>query len=499
MSLVFVIGSHQRTLNIAIPCAPNEEEGTEGALEPTDTAREATALLNNAKKPLLCWFDELNLNNEEAGETEEEEETEGQSTKGVLPEVRLSKLRINAAKLARLGENEEAVNEKIRAIALVRIIYGSLHLQLARAYAELAEGYLKLRKLPLQAIKHAENSRDILLEIEAARLGEQSGIDNRVEAASVLELIYFVLGKASKMLKLFKKSDNFLQKSYLVASKKTMDSGVSLRDAYKQIEILSLLGEVSRLRKQNGQAMEWFERAIELVEEKLGNQSGEIIALYHQLGKTELQLDKGANFEKVFESYEKARTAAVSLYGKKSVEYACSCALLAKSYIICGDRAWYSSAETALEEAIMVYESSLGKNHQRTLESKESLCKLLLQRGDYNRAETNIKSIIAGKKERYGDISEPTGDSYKMLGGLYLSQNKFKPAMTKLMKSLEIYRVVLGLQSQKTKSLQKVVESIKKSPATNELNIPQEKLKERPRFNNSVSGQQKSFTKPISY
>lgn len=485
-------------MNVALPSA------SETSLQKEDVGdddNEQTRLNKNAKKPLLCWFDGLNLNKETQSENaEDENEPEYDDAVNMLPEVRLSRTRINATKLARSGYNEEAVNEKIRMIALVRIIYGDYSVNLARAYVELAEGYLKLRKLPLQATKHAGTARDILLELEATRGNEYNMSENRAESASVLELIYFVLGKASKMLKHYKKADNLLQKAHLVQTKKANDCGATLVDTYKTLETLTLLGEVCRIRKQNGHAMEWFEKAVELVEAKLGSESNELILLYQHIGKTELQLGKHANFERVFDIYEKARTVASSVCGKTSVEYADSCASLANAYIAQGDRIHSASAETALEEAIMVYRSVLGANHRKTLDCEENICRLYLQGRKFNEAEGKVALIIKGKKEKYGEISEPVADSYKTLGGLFLSQNKFKLAMPKLLKSKEIYTVVLGPQHKKTKNLSKVIESIKKSPATNELSMPDEKLKERPRFNNTVSGPKTfAFTKTVGY
>lgn len=483
-----------KVLNIALPIAAEpstEQENAEDA--------EETSLKKGNKKPLVCWFDGLNIQNIERENSEESFETDSNDEPlGIVPEVRLSRTRINAAKQTRKGNYAEAVDEKIRAVALVRIIYGDFSVQLARAYAELAEGYLKLRKLPLQAIKHAEHSRDILLEIESSRYNENSASENRVETAAVLELIYFVLGKANKMLKNYKNADNYLQKAHLVQGKRADDCGASLLDTYKTLETLVLLGEVSRLRKRYGHAMEWFEKAVELVESKFGNESGELIGLYHQIGKTELQLGKHANFERVYESYEKARKVATSAYGKTSLEYADSCACLAKAYLTEGDRMNFSSAETALDEAVMIYTTNYGASHRKTLEVEENLCRLLLQGSKYKEAETKINYLIKGKVDKFGEISEPVADAYKMLGGLFLSQNKFKSAMPNLMKSKDIYKVVLGPQKKKTKNLSKMIDFIKRSPASNELNLPEEKLKERPRFNTSVSGSKSyGFTKPI--
>ena len=422
------------------------------------------------------------------------EDSDGDKAFGQVPEVLLSQTRINAAKLARNGDHTEAVNEKIRGVALSRIIYGEVSVQVARAYAELAEGYLKLRKLPLQAIKHSEYSRDILLEIESSRYKDNLASENRMETATVLELIYFVLGKANKMLKHYRNADNFLQKAHLVQTKKANDCGISLVDTYKTLETLVVLGEVSRLRKKHGHAMEWFEKAVELVEVKFGNECGELVGLYHQIGKTELQLGKHANFQRVYESYDKARKIASSTYGNMSSQYADSCLCLATAYLTEKDRTRFSLAETALDEAILIYTSVYGPSHSKTLSAQGNLFQLFLQDRKYKEAEAKANVLIEGQLVKYGEISEPVADTYRMLGGLFLTQNKHELAMPNLMKSIEIYKVVLGPQNQKTRRLSKVIESIKKSPASSKLNMPEEKLRDRPRFNTTISG-----TKSFSY
>lgn len=487
------VGTSQ-SISIALPTAADDITDTDNS---DGLPAEAMDFNNESKKPLLCWFDGLNTQNIESEVATDAVETDDyDGAFGIVPEVRLSRTRMNAVKLARNGDYAEAVDEKIRAVALVRIIYGDNSVQLARVNVELGEGYLKLRRLPLQAIKHAEEARNILLEIESSRYDDSIASENRVETAAVLELIYFVLGKANKMLKKYKYADNFLQKANLVQRKKASDCGASLVDKYKTLETLVLLGEVSRLRKQYGHAMEWFEKAVELIETHFGSKSGELVGLHHQIGKTELQLGKEANFERVYESYEKARIVASAACGKTSSAYADSCACLANAYITEGNRMHFASAETALDEAILIYTKSYGKSHRKTLEAEENLCRLLLQGSKYKEAEEKINLLIKGKTEKYGEVSEPAADAYKMLGGLFLSQNKFKSAVPKLMKCKEIYTVVLGPQSKKTKSLSKVLDSIKRSPASNEVNIPEEKLKERPRFNNSVSSPKSfAFTK----
>ena len=473
------------TSNIISITLPSADETTLENSTSDDNIKE-TADTKESKKPLLCWFDGLIIKNMESDVIDNNGGDD--ETFGLVPEVLLSRTRINASKLTRDGEYAEAVNEKIRAVALSRIIYGDISVQIARAYVELAEGYLKLRKLPLQAIKHSEFSRDILLEIESSRCCENPASENRVETAAVLELIYFVLGKANKMLKNYRKADNLLQKAHLVQTKKANDCGASVLDTYKTLETLVLLGEVSRLRKQHGHAMEWFEKAVELVEIKLGSDSGELVGLYHQIGRTELQLGKHANFQRVYESYEKARKLASHRYGKMSSEYAGSCLSLARAYLIEKNRMQFSQAETALDEAILIYTSVYGASHSKTLSAQEELCQLFLQDRKYTEAEAKLNSLIKGKLVKYGEISEPVADTYKTLGGLFLTQNKYELAIHNLMKSMEIYRVVLGPQNRKTRGLSKVIESIKKSPASSKLNIPEHKLKDRPRFNNTVSG-----------
>ena len=464
---------------------------------PTDIEKNADTL----KQPLLCWFDEVRSNVEEQTENEMDTEEKEESYATLLPEIRLSKSRTSASNLVRERKFKEAVVEKIKCNALVRIVYGDMHWQYARSYAELAEGYLKLRKLPIQALKHAQTARNILLDIEAAKVNNDSGVtDDRINLASVLELTYFVLGKASSMLKQYKRADNFLQKAHLVTSKKTKEYGISSRDTYKLIEILTALGEVARNRKQFGQAMEWFEKAIELTEEKLGNNSVMLIQLYNQLGKTELQLGEHASINKVTDSYEKVKEVTSIVYGKSSVEYADSCLKVGKMSLLDNGLSWQPSTEDLLTKALSTYKSKLQENHTKTLDAEETLCKFYVKSKNYTEAERAVKFLMRGKKQKYGDISEQVGDSYKMMGGLFLSQNKFKPAVKYLMQAKDIYTTCYGPQHPKVKALAKILQSVKKSPSTSDLGIPEDTLKQRPRFNALASGSKShGYTRPIMY
>ncbi|XP_073738588.1 tetratricopeptide repeat protein 23 isoform X5 [Callorhinus ursinus] len=59
-------------------------------------------------------------------------------------------------------EYKQAVHELVRCIALTRICYGDSHWKLAEAHINLAQGYLQLKGLSLQAKQHAEKAKEIL-------------------------------------------------------------------------------------------------------------------------------------------------------------------------------------------------------------------------------------------------------------------------------------------------------------------------------------------------
>lgn len=55
--------------------------------------------------------------------------------------------------------------------------------------------------LAKQALMHSENSRDILLDAEAAKLRNHQNYHDRLDVIPVIELTYFVMGVALAELK----------------------------------------------------------------------------------------------------------------------------------------------------------------------------------------------------------------------------------------------------------------------------------------------------------
>ena len=62
-----------------------------------------------------------------------------------LPELKLQKTCKRARRFANKKLGEESVQERVRCVALSRIVYGDCHWQLGKAYAKLAQAYLELR------------------------------------------------------------------------------------------------------------------------------------------------------------------------------------------------------------------------------------------------------------------------------------------------------------------------------------------------------------------
>lgn len=60
------------------------------------------------------------------------------------PEVQLKNYRRQAREFAAMGD-ERAVYDRVRCVALTRIIYGDNHWKLAKAYSKLAQAYLEQR------------------------------------------------------------------------------------------------------------------------------------------------------------------------------------------------------------------------------------------------------------------------------------------------------------------------------------------------------------------
>ncbi|EDO28658.1 predicted protein [Nematostella vectensis] len=279
-------------------------------------------------------------------ESANEPEDENLGAPGLTPpEVLLKRMRKRARELAAQGAGEESVFDRIRCVALTRIVYGDYHWQLAKAYSKLAYAYFHLRGLAPQALKHAENARDTLLAADDMRQQYRQHY-TREDIVPVLQLTYLTMGQAHAALKHFQKAEQNLKKAELVSQEREdMQQGHRNPDRY--IKVLMALGKVAMKLNKVGYAMDCLEK-------------DELCCLLIRQGR----LDEALSLLK------KLITAKSEIHGDPSNE-------LATAHQLMGSiRLKQAKTEVALKHFMKAYtmlQFVLGNNHRKTKDLRETV------------------------------------------------------------------------------------------------------------------------------
>nr|XP_035938189.1 tetratricopeptide repeat protein 23 isoform X1 [Halichoerus grypus] len=126
-------------------------------------------------------------------------------------------------------EYKEAVHELVRCIALTRICYGASHWKLAEAHISLAQGYLRLKGLSLQAKQHAEKAKEILTNSIVPPYN-----DNTDVFKCSIELFH-TMGRALLSLHKFKEASENLSKAEQLA-KELLQCGRIIKEEWIEIQ-----------------------------------------------------------------------------------------------------------------------------------------------------------------------------------------------------------------------------------------------------------------------
>lgn len=405
------------------------------------------------------------------------------------PEVLLKNYRRQAQEFANMGD-ERAVYDRVRCVALTRIIYGDNHWRLAKAYSKLSQAYFEQRGMAQQALLHAGNARDVLLAADAAKQQGRQVYD-RSDVLPILELIYLVMGKAQLALKNTQKAEHSLKKAELVSQERE-DLEPSHQDPQRRLQILMLLGRASLRGHKTGHALEAFEKALEVAQTQYGEDSKELIPIYQCLARAESSQGDPTSHERATKLLHRAYDISKLRFGEDSLEVADSSVAVASSYLSTDEN--HEKAKKYLEGAISLYMQHRGSFNSSTINAQDELSRLLIRDGSLEEAVSLQKSVAEAKVVLYGDPSEEAAASYQMLGSIKLKQGRMEQALKWLTKSYNMLRLTLGTTHKKTKQIADVISRLKMSPDAQRFLTSEEKLKKRPRFTQVVGR-----SKPLGY
>ncbi|XP_004483950.1 tetratricopeptide repeat protein 23 isoform X2 [Dasypus novemcinctus] len=179
-------------------------------------------------------------------------------------------------------EYKQAVHELVRCVALTRICYGDSHWKLAEAYVTLAQGYLRMKGLSLQAKQHAEKAREILTNAVIP-----SSNDNTDVFKCSVELFH-TLGRALTTLQKFKEASQNLTKAERL-SKELLQCGRIIKEEWMEIQaqIKLSFAQLCQGQKKSKEALPYYQEALELTEISKGEKSLDCVPILRELAGVE--------------------------------------------------------------------------------------------------------------------------------------------------------------------------------------------------------------------
>lgn len=352
--------------------------------------------------------------------------------------------------------DDTAVEEWVRCVALSRIVYGTSHWLLGRAYVQLARAYLELKGLAEQALLHAKTARDML-----ASLDGQMEPRDKEEATLTLAVAYWVLGTAQTQLG----SLNDAHRNLMEAKKYfNSHSKSSLPNVKLELDIATSIGRLCVKQNKPSNARDYFHKALDLSKAMFGPKSSELVPLLRELSAVELQCEeKKAAIELLREALD------ITQQEQCSEQTAQLLVSLARAHAKGGTGE--DNVEDLLERASALYQS-LG-SPALAISCREELCHHLIEsKANHERVIPILKEIITAKGATFGDYSQELADTLRLLGTLYLTLTDLPQARRYLLKAKSVYTQTVGVKHKDTVAVSQTLDLISRGPDSDAQNKP---------------------------
>ncbi|XP_075246060.1 tetratricopeptide repeat protein 23-like isoform X2 [Convolutriloba macropyga] len=429
-----------------------------------------------------------------------------------------------ATKLALRNKVEEAVAERVKVLALTRIVFGDGHWRVPEAYVSLAKDYLELRGLAEQAKQHCETAKTMITQIS------QQNPSQRDNLLIVKLNLFLILGRSLTKLKKFEEAESALNRADRCSRERNNSSIVDPSAMLKtDHSIATALGRLYFAQRNADKAVTCFEQVLELSAKMYGDDSDLLIPVLTELGKAHqigLSVDQQAqknspshsrqnyttgtennscSHEKAIEHFLHAHSIASANHPGSSSETAKTAEVVAQGYLTIATSPKQSgttgrstnqtsdsqtaedalrSAETYFTESADIFLQLKGVNHADTIRVTEQLAKINVKLKNFEAASKFAKSVLESKIEVFGDTSEETAASQQTLGTICLSQGNFEEAHKHLKKAQTTFILLLGPTAKRVKDIEKMVVIIEQSPQMRDKLSKEKQLQNRPAFNN---------------
>lgn len=182
-------------------------------------------------------------------------------------------------------EYKQAIQELVRCVALTKICYGDSHWKLAEAYVNLAQGYLQMKGLSLQAKQHAEKAKEILAN------SMETPYHNKTDIFKCSLELFYTLGKALVSLQKFKEAwENLIKAERL--SKEMLQCGNIIKEEWIEIQsrIKLSFAQLYQGQKRSKEAFPYYQKALEYSETTKDEKSFEYAQVLREMAGVEQAL-----------------------------------------------------------------------------------------------------------------------------------------------------------------------------------------------------------------
>nr|XP_030729006.1 tetratricopeptide repeat protein 23 isoform X2 [Globicephala melas] len=309
-------------------------------------------------------------------------------------------------------EYKQALQELVRCVALTRICYGDSHWKLAEAHVNLAQGYLQLKGLSLQAKQHAEKAKEILTNSIVHPYN-----DNTDVFKCSVELFH-TMGRALLSLQKFKEASENLTKAERL-SKELLQCGRIIKEEWIEIQtqIKLSFAQVYQGQKKSKEALPHYQEALEYIEISKGEKSLECVPTLRELAGVEQALGfHDASINHLLQ----ARLIVLSRNPSQE-EAAVSAHSVACAAVASGRPEHHDVAEQYFQDSMANLKDAEGIGKAKFLSIQDDYCHFLqvtgqketslwvpAGAGQWGRAQGQSQARAQGCAQTTSDVSQPT-------------------------------------------------------------------------------------------
>ncbi|KAM7048679.1 tetratricopeptide repeat protein 23 isoform 1-T3 [Molossus nigricans] len=371
------------------------------------------------------------------------------------PREKLHLCKEKAKSHASRHEYKQAIPELVRCVALTRICYGNYHWKLAEAYVNLAQGYLQLKGLSLQAKQHAEKAKEILSNSALPPYN-----DNTDVFRCSVELFH-TMGRAFLSLQKFKEAAENLTKAERLL-KELLQCGRMEKEEWVELQaqIKVSFAQLYQGQKKSKAALAHYQEALDYMETSKGEKSLECVPVLRGLAGVEQALKR---HDAAISHFLQAHLILLSSE-PSGEEAALSAHRVAHAAFASGRPEHHDVAEQYFQESLASLKDAEGTRRAKFLSIQDEYCHFLQVTGEEERATSILRKSLEAKVGVFGDLSPEVADTYRLLSGADLVQGNHSGAHKKLNKCLQIQTLLYGTQDKRTLATQQALDVLSKTP-----------------------------------